>query len=295
LLVLNALKMKNLMLIFAAAFLMLACSKEEALPEISLTEDAITAEDIALIEMDMSFVDDLAEMEMQAHELGTGGRIDDSYGMHELLRVCGERTWERIDANTRKLTIDFGPDYCQTPDGMYRKGKIIIVYYGRPTAPQAYKKVITYERYFVNRNGFGGTLTITHVARDTWNRVMENGFILHPDGKRTIHNYRHQVVRVRGGDTPERDDDVTKTEGQGFGMNRGGTRIQYRIAEPLIRKFERGCARYFVKGVTKINDGTGRDISLDYDPGNNALCDNIAALTIDGETRRIELKHPFFP
>lgn len=78
-------------------------------------------------------------------------------------------------------------------------------------------------------------------------------------------------------------------------MNRREARFQYQIAEPLMRKFERGCVRYFVKGIIKINDGTGRDISMDYDPGNNAACDNIAALTIDGETRRIELKHPFFP
>ena len=57
--------------------------------------------------------------------------------------------------------------------------------------------------------------------------------------------------------------------------------------QPLVKKFQLGCARTFVAGTVSITNSKEKSMLLNYDPTNTQACDNLASLTINGKTKVI--------
>lgn len=288
--------MKTNYLILTAAFLMavLSCKKEEAeITSPELSTELFSAEEEILSDADASYLDDISEesfdfangsMSERTAEEWTIGTVADTMPGDP----CATRTWQVVDSLHRVLTIDFGPEPCLCRDSIYRKGVVIIHFEGRRGAP-GFKKTITFRNYFVNRIQIEGKINVVYQGAFKWTRTLEGGLNIYPDGTRARRQSRHLIEQLEGMQSPGRRGDVFRITGTSNGINRREVRYISNIREPLIRKYEPGCARVFVKGVVVTKTGNGNEAILNYDPDGTAPCDRVASLTINGETRIIRL------
>jgi len=272
-----------------ALLMIVSCSKETTPGITTVPGDNILVEE-DFTEAEMIFVQSLVDDEENAFdgailrgnsELGGPPPPDSLFGP-----PCATRTWSG-DSMHRVLTVDFGSEPCLCHDGRYRSGKVITHFIG-PRRHIGSKRVVTFENYVVDRHHIGGTRTTTFVGDATFEETVRNGFVTFRDTTSTW-NSIHLIRTMRGFDTPPPFDDVIRITGTRTGTNRLGTGYRTEIAEPLVRVMERGCARFFVDGVRRTVTDDDHVIILDFDPIGGAPCDDIARITIDGESRIIHL------
>lgn len=288
--------MKNYYLIPLAIILMVvsSCTKEEAeLTSNLLNTDMISAEEEILSDADASFLDDISEEALNFTNGTMSERTSNEWTIENVSDTlpadpCATRTWEVIDSFHRVLIIDFGTEPCLCRDSLYRKGKVIIHFEGRRGVP-GFKKTITFRDYFVNRVKVDGKITVVYQGDFKWTRTLEGGLNIYPDGTRARRQSRHLIEQLEGMNTPGRRGDIFRITGSSSGINRREVRYVSNIREPLIRKYEPGCARVFIKGIVVTKTGNGDEAILNYDPEGTAPCDRVASLTINGETRIIRL------
>lgn len=192
-------------------------------------------------------------------------------------------------ADSRTVTIDFGEENCESADGKYRRGKIIIertgfYFTGDVTA------TYSFENYFVDDNQLTGTKTYTGSFNDdgTYSSTfVTDGSIILADGSGTItwHSERNRLIS-EGAETRRFADNRVEITGFSNGTTADGSTFESEILEPLVRIYEEGCFRFYVSGIVKINKADGTEILIDYGDG---TCDNLAEVTIDGVTEIIEL------
>ena len=85
--------------------------------------------------------------------------------------------------------------------------------------------------------------------------------------------------------------DIYSVEGTSMGLDRNGEAYNVKITEPLVKKMEIGCSRTFVTGkLTVKNESTGKDTHINYDPENNASCDQLVEAEINGKKTNFLLK-----
>ena len=281
-------------LMTALWMVVVSCKKEEvdiASPE--LNTDIFSAEEQILSDADASYLDDISEESFVFNNGSMSERTTDEWTLGIVadttpVEPCATRTWQVIDSMHRVLTIDFGPDPCLCRDSIYRKGMVIIHFEGRRGAP-GFKKTITFRNYFVNRVKMDGKITVVYQGNFKWSRTLEDGLNSYPDGTKARRQSRHLIEQLEGMQTPGRRGDVFRVVGTSSGINRREVRYVSNIREPLIRRYEPGCARVFVKGVVVTKTGNGNESILNYDPVGTVPCDRVASLTINGETRIIRL------
>lgn len=204
------------------------------------------------------------------------------------LNQCATITRKFVD-NSIVVTIDFGEENCEGPDGKLRRGKIIITRSGRYW-DGAVRVVYTFENFFVNNNQLLGIKEFTGYINDDGNRassmIIDGSIILADDaGTITWKSERHRVV-VEGSNTWIKADDRIEVTGFSNGVNAAGETFSSEIIEPLVRIYQDGCFRFYVAGIVKILKANGTEVVINYGDG---TCDNLAEVTIDGVTQIIEL------
>jgi hypothetical protein len=254
----------------------------------SAADDLISAQDsgqgdeenAALADM----VDAAAPQDVTASASAT---VADPADLARLLSGCCTRTY---DAATRTLTLDFGRTNCLCPDGRCRRGVIKAVFSG------AYRQAgavatITHTNYFVNDNQHLGTRVITNLGSGSFDLDVQNASIIYANnGGTTAWASKRRYTRTAGFGTATILDDVYSITGSLAGTNRRSVSYTATIQQPLIKKFTLGCARHFVSGTIQISNSNGRTLLLNYDPTGTAACDNIASVTINGNTHTITLR-----
>ncbi len=193
------------------------------------------------------------------------------------------------NARPRVLTIDFGNTNCKGKDGRYRRGKILISFNGPYWKPGT---VITYrfDNYFVNDNKISGSKSIINRGLNKKGHLIFTteviGVITKKDNGGTI-SWTSKFIRewARGMTTPkDRKDDVFLITGTSYGVRANGVAWESKIVKPLVKILS---CKYFVAGTVNIKIQGRATRVLDYGEG---LCDNIATITINGETKTITLK-----
>lgn len=191
------------------------------------------------------------------------------------------------DENSKKITVDFGAG-CTSPNGVTRKGKVILAYTGTNFLFPGTSIVTTFDGYEVNGLKVKGTRTITNAGIDlinskvTLNVKIENGVVTWPDNS-TVTYSSNQIRQVTLGSAGY---EVSAT-GTASGKSREGFDYTAAVTTPLIIKED--CAR---TGVYVPSSGVlaftfqGIAASVDYGPG---TCDKVVVLTYPGGTKELTL------
>lgn len=279
---------KTLPLLAFSAFVLNSCESNET-PLIdesnALTEEqtfAVVESETVADELD-NVIDDL--FGAIDSELGSKSELEaKSQGEREGLLSCATKTVVFTD-NEKSVTLDFG-EGCETPKGDMLQG-IIKMEFEWDLLAGTVTIVKSFENFYFNDVHVEGTKTInktysnddelpqsfvTFETKMTW----EDGSFVERFGSRTR-------TFIEGFETRPYGDNVFSMEGNTSTTFSDGTIITSEITEPLIRKM---ACKFIVSGEkTMLKDGVTH--VLDFGEGE---CDNLATLTVDGETKEIELR-----
>jgi hypothetical protein len=260
------------------AIMVTGCKKNN---DIQLEDNTISQDD-AYAEATFENVSDMAD---EAYDMGTGNSLKSTDGNRLFLSECVTVT---LDTNIFPLTmtIDFGDVNCLCNDGKYRRGKIIITFTGRYRDPGT---VIThsFENYFVNDNSVEGTKVVTNMGENESGNLYFTievvGVVQKDDG--STFNWNSSRVRewIQGSDTRNRWDDIYLITGTADGIRPNGLTWEREIIVPL--RIELAC-RFIVSGTVEIRPADRPVRLLDFGNGD---CDNVATVTVNGETYTIYL------
>lgn len=250
-------------------------AEEEAIVEAYYSEAMSEAEDAGNI---------MQQNNYQNHHNGPGSQSGPSGGPE----VSGERiiTVEQVEGESdypgfpKLITIEF-IDW-QVGEGRIKDG-IITIWTDGPMRAIGTTRIITFVDFYVDGNLIEGTKTITNLDGVNLNITLEGGKITFTDGTFITREMERNREWIVGMDTPFFiwDDEFLFT---GFcsGVNRDGVAYSNTITEALHKKMS---CRWFVAGTIEMLVGENLTI-LDYGDGE---CDNLATITVDGETTEITL------
>ncbi len=251
-------------------------------PTTAFDETAVAADLIA--QADFDEVDDLTSSAMGVADGGIGGRIAE---MDDERMRCAVVTH---DFENKEIVIDFG-DGCTGPNGVTRSGKIIINYDGRRFVPGSYW-MVTFENFYINGRHIEGVRTVTNISESlednpTFSVVLEGGKITWPDSTFATREVNLVRVWVRS-PNPLLDEYHILAESTTSGSTKATVRYNSLVIEDLIIK--RACmgpngGRLPVAGVKEITFGD-KTYTVDFGDGE---CDTIVTVTVDGESRTIDL------
>lgn len=184
----------------------------------------------------------------------------------------------------KTIVIDFG-DGCTSPNGINRKGKILLKYSGSLLIPGA-SIVTTFEGYEVNGFKIEGTRTITNTKLDIiLSRIIlgvtiENGKVTFPDGG-FVTLISDQVREITLGNSGYE----ASITGTASGNSIDGNPYTATITDEL--KITQSCIESGVfNPISGLIEFTykGVSMSLDYGTGD---CDKAATITYPGGVKNI--------
>ena len=180
----------------------------------------------------------------------------------------------------KNIIIDFGNGSCSSSNGIVRKGKINIVL-SDSVRKAGSTAVITFNNFYINGFKKEGTVTWTNTSTITtkgWQRKVENGKIIAPDGRYWLHSGIRDAVQIAGTTTPNTllDDAYLITGNHKVTNSSGKTRNCY-ITEALQKKT---VCENIGSGKLKI-EGNNHNAIINFGDG---TCDKVATISIDGNT-----------
>lgn len=288
------------------SFLVIAvsCTRENSGDDSAEQEEVqastITAESDAEAEIIYNEVfDDImgANNDVGMGDIGIVGRYSDN-GADMRPMSCYTVTMTHPTASffPARVVIDFGTTPCLGPDGHTRKGKIIITYSARLTAPGATTET-TFENFVFDSTKVQGTHKITNTSNANQDRSFKveviNGKLTHHNGNFIEWNSTKTITQIEGFATPVFPlDDVLKMTGSSRGRAQRGNILvawESNVVEPLIKRYR---CRWINKGrirSVRANMAANSPWIAILDFG-NGVCDNQATLTINGVPRQITLR-----
>ena len=266
--------------------LVTGCGKRDA--DQATPDDVTSAEDHGGGDEETALSTDLLSAAAPQNEALTGS--PSMAGPAEMARLAGTCATRTYVADTRTLTIDFGPTNCLCPDGRYRRGKIVVVFTG-PDLRRHSGAIVTRVDYFVNDNQHTATRIFTDLGNGSFSVSVPSASIIFANNGGT-HSWTAQrtFIRLAGFGTPQISDDEYSITGSASGTNRRNVAYTATIGQPLLKRFTTGCFRHFAAGTVTISNANGKTPLLNYDPTGTSACDNIASVTINGRTRTITLR-----
>lgn len=277
--------MKKLLLtlatVFALTLVFTACNKNNDDTDVALTKDVTTTEDLATAQDLFQSTED--EIDYELEERGPTGPNGP---------VCPTVTVSPTDGSfPRTVTIDYGTDGCEGPDGRVRRGQIVVTQTDSMRNAGAVR-VATLVDFYVDDAHLQGTKTWANQGFDaegnvTLTRTVEGASITFPDGDVITWQANHTITQIAGGATPQRFDDVVQITGNSSGVNRNGVAFSNIIsdADPLIKR--KSCP-WVESGTMEMTVGD-RTRSINYGDG---VCDRFAFLTLNnGQTIRIHIRN----
>jgi hypothetical protein len=273
---------KMLMLSLAIGLTFSACRKNK--DEDILDKDTSSASDNAFAENTYNDVNNMADEAAKGNL--SSYVIANSSDDRNMLSTCATITRDTT-VSPRLITIDFGASNCLCSDGRYRRGKVLVSYLGR-YKDSASVHTITFNNYFVNDNQILGTKTVTNNGHNpaghlNWS-VQVNGQIIKASNGGTVTwtSSRNREM-IAGELTTAWNDDVYLITGSANGTNAAGNNFSAIITTALRREI--GC-RHFVSGVIQFTPSGKPTRIIDF---GNGACDNLATVTINGNTYNITL------
>jgi len=269
----------GLMALTSIAVMFTGCKKNNDI----LLEDNTIAQDDAYAE---GIFENVSEMADEAYDMGTGNYLKSIDGNRLFLSECVTVT---LDTNIfpQTMTIDFGDVNCLCNDGKYRRGKIIITFTGKYREPGT---IIThnFENYYVNDNSVDGVKVVTNMGENENGNLyftIEVEGVIQKVGDSDTFSWNSSRVRewIQGSDTHNRWDDIYLITGTANGIRPNGLTWEREIILPL--RVELAC-RFIVSGTVELRPADRPVRLLDYGNGD---CDNVATITINGETYTIYL------
>ncbi|MCS7188298.1 MAG: hypothetical protein NZ933_00680 [Bacteroidia bacterium] len=249
--------------------------KEKENPDVSLFQEA--AEDNARAEGEQNFLSDAVDNQGETSDPRRVAGTDSAF-----LPPCARVSY---DANTRRLTIDFGPTNCLCRDGVYRRGKVYVTFSGPQWLTAGSRAYVTTDSFFVNDNQhIVEKILFNEGINQAGERVIRDTVQLHkvitPNGTHqwsATRTYR----QIQGQSTWMRWDDIWLIEGNAQGTTRRGNSYTIQILSPL--KVVGSCIfRVPVKGIWQLNT-QNRTVKVNYDPYNNEACDRVASVQVDNQ------------
>ena len=187
------------------------------------------------------------------------------------------------------LTIDFGDTNCLCNDGRYRRGKILVSFTGRYYHPGTIITT-TFDEYYVNDNQVEGIKTITNMGFNDggnmyWDITVDGVITIAESGNTITWNSQKEREWIDGIQTPyNKWDDKYLITGTATGKRANGMHWTRTVVNPL--RIELAC-RFIVSGTVNIQPEGKALRVLDFGDG---TCDNIATVTVNGNTYTIYLR-----
>jgi hypothetical protein len=183
----------------------------------------------------------------------------------------------------KNIKIDFGTG-CTNNNGVTRKGIINIVLTDslRKTGSVA---TLTFSNYYINNYKKEGTITWTNTTvqgsnTPSWNRKVTDGKITAPNGDFWLHTADINIAVTAGANTPNNlTDDVFSITGTRTVTNPAGKSRTSTTLTPLQKKA--ACSN-IDQGTLQVQ-GPNHVAVIDF---GNGTCDNLATISIDGNTPR---------
>lgn len=223
-----------------------------------------------------------------------GGKLDGPGGVfgNITLPACATVTVDTISI-PKSITVDFGstPCLCDQWDGKYRQGIIKATWTGKRKDPGSVVTITTtdymrgvaadqMDKYDINR-------TVTNLGfNDAGNlqfHIVSTLNVTFFTGETANWNVDKTKEWTEGESTADLNDDVFSITGGVTGTNRNGVQVTTTITTPIIKN----ACEWYVSGVEEIARQNLPTITLDYGNGN---CDNVATITVNGQTKTIQLK-----
>ena len=192
----------------------------------------------------------------------------------------------------RTITIDYGTTNVACGSSLQNtrnfRGKILINI-NKPHRLAGSVATITFDNFYVNDHKLEGTRTNTNTAigangQPIINISMVGGKVTDPDGKTFTWNTNHTRTWLAGFETLTAVDNRVNITGSASGVSRAGKAFSATILTPL--QYENAC-RYIMSGSVKITRDNLKDRVIDF---GNGACDGVATVTVDGQTKTINLK-----
>jgi hypothetical protein len=237
-------------------------------------------------------IDDVSNIVEDQFSIKQSTTSKSSEKMKSMLPACAIVTWT-LTGGTFTGTIDFGTEGCALENGNIIKGKITLSFSSNfDTSEQTI--TYTFDGFYHNGKKLQGNRTITRSLKST-----ELLAAIHPvitctvdmtltfEDEKTYSRTGNLVKEmVEGYDTNGSwSDNVFLVTGNGTTTLPNGDICSNTIQTPL--RYVMTCKKPFPVSGTILKVKNGTETLVDYGTG---LCDNLAAVTVDGVTTTIELK-----
>jgi hypothetical protein len=258
--------------------------------DIELSEDDAMAEDV------YNNIDGVVDEELA--DLYASGYKTSELKSAECDWVCKTVTVDKPDTTNfpKTITIDYGEGcsyICPTGDTITRKGKIIITITDHWFVPGA-ERTVTFEDFYLNDVQIEGTISLVNLGYNddgdlVFEYTVDDGTLTYSDSlvyKRECKRFRiwkHHPYNPLA--------DTILITGNGHGTNGDGMEYHHEIADTLrlIR-----CPNFRFQWTVvfgKIEmERNGNSAQLDF---GNGGCDGDATITINGETKEIEVRRRY--
>lgn len=252
----------------------LRMAEEEAIAEANFAEALNDADDAGSI-AHLNFYQNLKSTTGQPGQ--PGGPV-----------ISGERTITITPAEGQSeypgfpklITVQFS-NY-QVGQGRVKNGTIKIYVTGPLRMPRT-TRIITFENYTIDGNLIEGKKTISNLDGINFTIKLEDGKITFDDGTFILRQMERNRKWIAGTNTPFFVwDDEFMISGFSSGVNRRGKTFSHTIVEPLHKKM---ACLWFVAGTIEMQNSNNL-VVINYGQGE---CDNIATITVNGETKEITL------
>lgn len=272
------------MVIIAFATTVISCKKD------TVQSVAVEAENETTFELSagQAISDNLSEdannvfMQAASNKNLLGSNVMSQNSITANLLACATVTVTPVNGFPKTIIIDFGAGNCSTPNGITRKGKINVVL-SDSVRKTGSKAVMTFINYYVNSYKKEGTITWSNTSipsTRSWQRKVENGKVVAPDGKYWLQNGIRDVVQIGGANTPNTLlDDIFLITGNQTVTNAAGQTRECFITEALQKK---NTCDNISTGKLKV-EGASHYAVIDF---GNGECDKLASITIDGQVTR---------
>jgi hypothetical protein len=275
--------MKTIKWLFSTVLLMglflTACNKDSTTDLTADSQQQMTAsEDQATVS---DLYEDVSDQVDDAIETRGGGAND-----------CPIVTVEPGDGSyPRTVTIDFGTDGCEGPNGRIRKGQIVVTV-SDTMSNEGAVRTVTFVDFSIDDAQIEGTKTLTNLGSDAngnvaFNRTVSGGQITFPNGDVATWEADHTLTQVAGGSTPYGWDNIFEITGGSSGVNRNGKAYTVEIITPLVKK--RSCP-WIVAGVKSLTV-EDKTLTINYGEGD---CNRKALVTLPNGTQKIILIHKWW-
>ncbi len=268
---------KSILLLTGISVLLLlvvsAC-KKDALNDLKSDNELIATSSSAIDQNTMEIISDGDWFGMMDGFVGpeatTGNEMTNENG-------CPDITVSPADRTTfpKTMTIDFGDGCSRQGSDVVKKGKMIIVFTGRPRVPGTVTTT-TFDNYFINDRKMEGTITKTY-GQNGFNITVRDGKLTDADGSISFQSTK-TIVQIAGQNTRMPNDDVFRMTGRKMVTNSNGGGFTANTTKPVIKRF---ICPFVVEGTIEIKNRRDDLIVIDYGDGR---CDNEYTVTINGVT-----------